>query len=412
MLTRWGGFVLGAVLAFVAALGVACGHGGNAATSADSGTGALDGSTVDGSNLFGGDAAQVLTIQPQNQTLTVTGPGVTEQFHAYLNGSTTPVAAQFSVDQCGHRDHRRHGLFIATGLLGGQVERDGQVGTLQAQTVLTVVLAARGQPRQRQRRHADSSCRAAARRTRAFAWLYPYNGTVFPRGLAPPVLQFGGTAPDATLRARVLRTFDYKGFYGASNPGQVTLSPAALGRRSPRRRRRTDTVKVQVTKISGGRSRGPITETWTHRAGQPQGHRLLQVALLARPRDGGATHAHQAGRRAARRAPRRRPAPCATASAPTGRPSWRARHRARAPSRAPRYDLKSDASTSSLRRRRDATLRGALPGRQHPHVARDGRSSTTRHRGNDRAQALAPLRHPRPGRRSPAPGWDGVVTNA
>ena len=39
----------------------------------------------------------------------------------------------------------------------------------------------------------------------AFAWLYPYDKTVFARGLLSPTLQFGGTATDATLRARDVR---------------------------------------------------------------------------------------------------------------------------------------------------------------------------------------------------------------
>ena len=31
----------------------------------------------------------------------------------------------------------------------------------------------------------------------AFTWLYPYDKTVFPRGLLSPTLQFGGTSPRA-----------------------------------------------------------------------------------------------------------------------------------------------------------------------------------------------------------------------
>ena len=104
----------------------------------------------------------------------------------------------------------------------------------------------------------------------SFAWLYPYDKTVFPRGLLPPTFQFGGTAPDATYVHVSFPGLDYKGYYGAANPARLALSGpvwkaitlAALPQ---------VTVKVDVTKISGGAVSGPVTEGWSIAAGSLRG---------------------------------------------------------------------------------------------------------------------------------------------
>ena len=53
----------------------------------------------------------------------------------------------------------------------------------------------------------------------SFAWLYPYDKTVFPRGLLPPTLQFGGTASDAAYVHVTFPGFELQGYYGAVEPG-------------------------------------------------------------------------------------------------------------------------------------------------------------------------------------------------
>ena len=92
------------------------------------------------------------------------------------------------------------------------------------------------QPGQRPAANADDSSTAAARADPPFAWLYPYDKTVFPRGLLPPTLQFdGGAASDAYVHITFPR-LDYKGFFGPSSPPRVALSQpmwnAVIGRRA------------------------------------------------------------------------------------------------------------------------------------------------------------------------------------
>ena len=104
----------------------------------------------------------------------------------------------------------------------------------------------------------------------AYKFLYPYDKTVFPRGLVSPTLQFAGTAWDAAYVHVSYNGFDYQGFYGPSANARlpftlpvwqaITLGAAA-----------NSVVKVEVTKISGGNVTGPATESWTVAQGSIRG---------------------------------------------------------------------------------------------------------------------------------------------
>jgi len=104
----------------------------------------------------------------------------------------------------------------------------------------------------------------------SFTWLYPYDKTVFPRGLIPPTMQFGGPNPDGVLVHITYSSMDYTGFYGASSPGRVKLSDtswqAITYGAAP-----TDDVVVAVTILSGSQVLGPVTESWTIAQGSMRG---------------------------------------------------------------------------------------------------------------------------------------------
>src|ERR1019366_4698570 len=106
----------------------------------------------------------------------------------------------------------------------------------------------------------------------AFVWLYPYDKTVFPKGLLSPTLQFGGGASDAESVHITSKTLDYTGYFAGGAANQVTLSlpqkswvavNAAVGA--------GDVASVQVTKISGGKVTGPISESWPIAQGNVRG---------------------------------------------------------------------------------------------------------------------------------------------
>ncbi len=105
-----------------------------------------------------------------------------------------------------------------------------------------------------------------------FAWQYPYDRTVFPRGLLAPTFQFGGGASDAEMVHMTARQLDYTGFFTGGASGQVRLRmsqaswSAVVAAIGP-----TDTVTVAVTKVSGGSVSGPVTESWTMAPGSVRG---------------------------------------------------------------------------------------------------------------------------------------------
>jgi hypothetical protein len=102
----------------------------------------------------------------------------------------------------------------------------------------------------------------------AFKWLYPYDKTVFPRGLIPPTLQFASTANSYYVTV-TFPGMQYQGFYtGAASQlvfsdttwKAITLAATGLS-----------DVTVQVTKITGTAVSGPITEHWTIAQGSLRG---------------------------------------------------------------------------------------------------------------------------------------------
>ncbi|HEX7604114.1 MAG TPA: hypothetical protein VF316_20995 [Polyangiaceae bacterium] len=104
----------------------------------------------------------------------------------------------------------------------------------------------------------------------AFAWLYPYDRTVFPRGLLSPTMQFGGTAWTAAMVTVTFKGMSYQGFFGAATPARLAL-PAASWKAIAAAATAQDAVDVEVTKISNGAVTGPIKETWTFAQGSLRG---------------------------------------------------------------------------------------------------------------------------------------------
>ena len=105
-----------------------------------------------------------------------------------------------------------------------------------------------------------------------FAWQYPYDKTVFPRGLLPPTMQFAGVGPDAMYVHITCASLDYKGYFKPAagpirlalpGPSWTAITNAASGP--------TDPLVVQVTKIANGQVAGPITESWPVAQGSLRG---------------------------------------------------------------------------------------------------------------------------------------------
>ncbi len=94
-----------------------------------------------------------------------------------------------------------------------------------------------------------------------FKWLYPYEGTVFPRGLTAPTLQFGGNGTRATYTTITAPHFKYQQLANINDPLKVTIPPAIWKGVSltvgPKEK-----VTASVTKLAGDTATGPLTQSW------------------------------------------------------------------------------------------------------------------------------------------------------
>jgi hypothetical protein len=217
-------------------------------------------------------AAHTLMITPADSTLDVTAPGATLPFQAKLDGNPATVAWNLDTATTGTID--ANGLFTASAEAGGKVTVFAETAThVKAQTTLTVKLHLSDNPG-----NVDGATQAALKKGGSadpkFTWLYPYDATVFPRGLLPPLLQFAG-APATAFYVRVTsKALTYEGFYAGSSPSRVAWTPQ-LWRAITLTAMASDPVKVEVTKASGtGASlsvTGPVTETWTIAQGSLKG---------------------------------------------------------------------------------------------------------------------------------------------
>jgi hypothetical protein len=270
MLPRWSWSALFVSLLGVAALGGGCGSNGDKSTftppGADSGLGDT-GTFNDSGPSFGGDGSLTgLTITPTNPTLNVTAPGTTLQFQGY-EGSAL-VSPQWTIDVADIGTIDATGLFTASGLIGGPTTVAATDGMLKASTVLNVHLTIGDNPGNVPAA-TQTLLQAGGTADPTFKWVYPYDGTVFARGIGAPELQTAGNF-DAALLQITFAGLSYQGFYAASSPGRITLTPQ-LWQTITLTAQSTDTVKVSITEISGGMVTGPITESWTVAQGNLRG---------------------------------------------------------------------------------------------------------------------------------------------
>jgi hypothetical protein len=106
----------------------------------------------------------------------------------------------------------------------------------------------------------------------AFAWQYPYDQTVFPRGLISPTMQFAGVSPDAFYVHITCASLDYNGYFKPNGgPMRLALPAATWTAITNAASGPSDPLVVQVTKIANGQVAGPITESWPVAQGSLRG---------------------------------------------------------------------------------------------------------------------------------------------
>ena len=117
-----------------------------------------------------------------------------------------------------------------------------------------------------------SSLKAASANSAALKWLYPYSGTVFPGGLAAPVLQWSQTGtPDGLYLHLHSNKYDFTGCYAGTSALTLQLDAKEWATAYAQSAGKSDPLTVELSAITGGTVSGPITETWIFAKGNLAG---------------------------------------------------------------------------------------------------------------------------------------------
>jgi hypothetical protein len=244
----------------------------------DGGTGfALDlGGTAAMARAGAGANQLTLQVTLEHDTLEVSGEPVTVQAEARFDDGSRPNAVVWSVDDGGLGSVSATGEFRANGFAAGDVTITATVGSQTASVTLHITVAITSDPDKLSAKLKDALVVGGQDGPSGigpdpdFRFLYPYDKTVFPRGLAAPLLQFGGADADATYVKLTTAKFSYEAFAAASGLSRVTL-PEQVWRGVALSAAPGEWVEVTVSKSSGGEVTGPVTERWQIAPGSLKG---------------------------------------------------------------------------------------------------------------------------------------------
>jgi hypothetical protein len=177
-----------------------------------------------------------------------------------LNDGSMPNNVIWTDDNVAVGSVGSDGVFTANGMVGGVVNVTAAVGNGTLTTTITVDVditddTAGLNPMD------STTVKAGGQSDAQFKWLYPYDGTVFPRGLAAPTLQFAGTGTRAAYTKITAPHFSYQQVASLNDPLRVTIPPAiwkgltlTVGLK--------DKVTVSVSKLAGNTGSGPLTRSF------------------------------------------------------------------------------------------------------------------------------------------------------
>jgi hypothetical protein len=271
-----------AALAAVVTAGACSGQHGGVGSS---GAGLESGSTTGGGGecllgCGGGNPMSVLTLEPKTATIDVVdGMSMPVTFVAKLDGQEV-FPGTWYVDRGDIASVTAKGVVTATNKKGGEVKIFAKHNNVVAQASAIVnfkKLSAGG---------VDAATQAtleAASGSDTLVWTYPYNGTVWPRGLLAPELMWNGGGANDTYLIRFSGSFlDLKIFTKAPPPSAVQISQddwIALNETG-----NGNTVSVKVTRLAAGQNAAKVVadHKWTMAKGSMRGSVYYWVNNLGR----------------------------------------------------------------------------------------------------------------------------------
>jgi hypothetical protein len=263
--------ILGGAVAFSA-----CSAGNDDTGGGQSGGGdAVSTGTGVGGSLFtgsgGGGPTDAILVEPKDPTLTVEfgTPGQTVQFTAKSAMSGDPVTPKWSLSTPAAGLIDASGLFTSNGNAGGKITVTATSGMSTGSTTLTINLHALEDPGTVSPGDQGTLKGPAGQTDPAWSIWYPYDKTIFPRGILPPEIHSSTTAmsPTAYYLHITATGFEYEGFFGALP--QIAMSQAtwdALGNSTD-----GGDVKVEISKLVSAQKYGPVAQTWRVAKGKLHG---------------------------------------------------------------------------------------------------------------------------------------------
>ena len=254
---------------------VACGSSGK--NGFDDGSSIAGGVGDDGGGILGTGQKTLtsLSIDPVTAALLVEsgGPAPTQQYKAiahYADGSTTEMtagvtwtASNLQVGNIGST-----GIYTASGTIGGSVKINAAFKGQKASATLTVKLHVLENPAK-----ADPSTIAALKgattKDPTVQWTYPYDGTVFPRGLGSPKLMWNnGVAADTYYVHVTSSTFELDAFTNVAPPSRYAFAAATWQKFVDSS---AGAANLTVARLSGTAATVVIKHTWTIAPGSMRG---------------------------------------------------------------------------------------------------------------------------------------------
>lgn len=214
----------------------------------------------------GGKEADVasLAVDPPSATLLVEdGKPATQPFKViatFVDGKKGEVAGTWTASNFPVGTIAGNGVYTANGQLGGHVKVTASYKGKTADGDLTVKLHVLENPNNLPPA-TIAALKAATNKDASIQWAYPYDGTVFPRGLAGPKLMWnGGAAGDAYYVHVTSATIDVESFATVAPPARFDFVPATWTKLVDST---SGAAELKVARFSGGAATVAVTHKWT-----------------------------------------------------------------------------------------------------------------------------------------------------
>lgn len=241
---------------------------GNSSQGATSSTGATSnlGGSLDlpGKNGGSGSSDTYDGTIDSDAGASITVTGEPKDVHLTLKSADgTPVTegVTWSVDDTKIGSISGDGTFHANGYVGGVVTISATVGSGTKSAELTVNVDITNNDGDVSAED-QAALVAGGASDATYKFLYPYDGTVFPRGLASPLLQLAGKPATSTYTSITLSYFKYQQF-SAGTPARIQVAvPEQVWKGMTLTAGAGVDVSLAVSKLEAGQVTGPATQTY------------------------------------------------------------------------------------------------------------------------------------------------------